>query len=220
MTASGSCGPISKAYTEPGHVKGALHCSPSPPGHYVGVSLVRAEDRDPRGLARRRHVSLYLERTRWGVARSGSTAPGSARSAVWSPRTNTISGRCRRAATASASGSIPRTCCCPYRPDGHSVSDSLDAAWNGISSGTIELRATTPVWIDDARVFPEVAKRAALIKVQVGSRGQRARQRASFPRAPSPSRSPGTPTAATPSWRCRSGPRRSSGTNSTRSCST
>jgi hypothetical protein len=42
-----------------------------------------------------------------------------------------------------------------YRFDGHSVSDAEGSTWNGIV-GRIELAATSPVWIDDAQVFPNV----------------------------------------------------------------
>ncbi len=56
----------------------------------------------------------------------------------------------------------------PYRPDAHSVSDSLGGSWNGIV-GRIELRATTPVWIADARVFPNVAKRSAHVELKIGN---------------------------------------------------
>jgi hypothetical protein len=56
-----------------------------------------------------------------------------------------------------------------YRPDGHSVSDALGSTWNGIV-GRIELSATSPVWIDDARVFPNVEKKSAVIKVKIGNR--------------------------------------------------
>jgi hypothetical protein len=56
----------------------------------------------------------------------------------------------------------------PYRPDGHAVSDSLDAAWNGIV-GAIELHATSPVWISDAQVFPDVAMHSAHIRVRLGN---------------------------------------------------
>src|SRR5919112_5428176 len=61
----------------------------------------------------------------------------------------------------------------PYRPDAHSVSDSLAGSWNGIV-GRIELNSTGGVWIDDARVFPNVSKKAALLKIQVGNATGRA----------------------------------------------
>ena len=39
---------------------------------------------------------------------------------------------------------------------------------NGIV-GRIELGATPPVWIDDVQVYPNVAKRSALVKVRIGN---------------------------------------------------
>jgi hypothetical protein len=55
-----------------------------------------------------------------------------------------------------------------YRPDGHSVSDGEGGAWNGIV-GRIELAATSPVWIEDAQVFPNVGDKTARIKVRIGN---------------------------------------------------
>jgi len=56
----------------------------------------------------------------------------------------------------------------PYRPDAHSVSDSLDDAWNGIA-GKMELRATPPVWIEEVQVFPSVTNKSALVKIKIGN---------------------------------------------------
>ncbi|MDB5949802.1 MAG: glycoside hydrolase, partial [Massilia sp.] len=55
-----------------------------------------------------------------------------------------------------------------YRPDAHSVSDSLGMSWNGIV-GKIELRATSPVWIDDAQAYPNVRDKSVLLKVKLGN---------------------------------------------------
>ena len=55
-----------------------------------------------------------------------------------------------------------------YRPDGHSVSDGEGGTWNGIV-GRIELAATSPVWIEDAQVFPNVGDKTAHIKVRIGN---------------------------------------------------
>ena len=56
----------------------------------------------------------------------------------------------------------------PYRPDAHSVSDSLAASWNGIT-GKIQLTSTGRVWIDEAQVFPRLASKSLLIKVRIGN---------------------------------------------------
>src|SRR6185312_12821123 len=47
----------------------------------------------------------------------------------------------------------------PYRLDAHSVSDSLDDAWNGIV-GKIELRATPLVWVDNVRIFANATNKS------------------------------------------------------------
>jgi hypothetical protein len=56
----------------------------------------------------------------------------------------------------------------PYRPDAHSVSDSLGASWNGIV-GRIELNDTGRVWIDSAQAFPHLAEQSMTIKVRIGN---------------------------------------------------
>lgn len=55
-----------------------------------------------------------------------------------------------------------------YRPDAHAVSDSLGSTWNGIV-GRIELRSTTPVWIDEVQVHPSLATQSAVVKVRIGN---------------------------------------------------
>jgi len=56
----------------------------------------------------------------------------------------------------------------PYRFDGHAVSDREGGTWNGIV-GRIELAATSPVWIEDAQVFPSLAGKSAQVKVRIGN---------------------------------------------------
>ena len=60
-----------------------------------------------------------------------------------------------------------------YRPDGHGVSDGEGATWNGVV-GKIELSATSPVWIDDAQVFPDLAKKSAQVRVTIGNKTDKA----------------------------------------------
>jgi hypothetical protein len=50
----------------------------------------------------------------------------------------------------------------------HAISDHTQGDWNGIV-GTIELRATPLVWIEDAQVYPSVEKKSALLKIQIGN---------------------------------------------------
>jgi hypothetical protein len=55
----------------------------------------------------------------------------------------------------------------------HSVTDHTQGNWNGIV-GRIELSASSPVWIDDVQVYPNLAKKSALLRVRLGNASARA----------------------------------------------
>ncbi len=152
------------AYTKPGHVE--VPYLSQPVRHYLGVAWYQREIDIPAAWKGKR-VALTLERTRWmttvfvdekqiGSCRSlvaphdydlGILAPGKHRLTV------KIDNRMLKP---------------DYRFDGHAVSDAEGSTWNGIV-GEISLTATSPVWIDDAQVFPNVAAKSAQIKVKVGN---------------------------------------------------
>jgi hypothetical protein len=158
--------PQYKPYTQPGNVK--MPYLSQPPRHYLGAAWYQRDIDIPAQSANRRFV-LTLERTRWqstvwiddreiGSYRSfvaphifdlGSLTPGKHRLSI------RIDNDTRKIQP-------------PYRPDGHSVSDSEGATWNGIV-GRIELSDTGLVWIDDAEVFPDVAARSVRIKLAIGN---------------------------------------------------
>jgi hypothetical protein len=50
----------------------------------------------------------------------------------------------------------------------HAITDHTQGNWNGIV-GKIELRATSPVWLDDVEVYPNVQTRSALVKIHIGN---------------------------------------------------
>lgn len=136
-----------------------------PPRHYLGPAWYQRDIDIPTTWAIRR-VVLTLERPHWettvwldekriGINNSlvaphiydlGTVTPGRHRLTI----------------------RVDNRMILPYRPDAHSVSDSLGASWNGIV-GRIDLTTTGRVWIDDAQVFPNVAKRSMLIKVRIGN---------------------------------------------------
>jgi hypothetical protein len=153
-----------QAYTKPGNVKVPFLCQP--PRHYLGAAWYQREIEIPPDWPGRR-VVLHLERPHW-------------ESTVWVD--DQKAGSCRSLCTPhlydlgmlkpgkhQLSIRVDNRMILNYRPDTHSVSDSLGSSWNGIV-GKIELSATTPVWIDDARVFSNVPKKSALIKIQIGNR--------------------------------------------------
>jgi hypothetical protein len=152
-----------QAYAAPGAVK--VPFLSQPPRHYLGAAWYQREVDVPRAWAGKR-VLLQLERPRWGssVWVDGRKA-GENRSLVaehdvdlgqLAPGRHRISVR------------VDSRLLMNYRPDAHSVSDSLGMSWNGIV-GRIALRATAPVYIDDAQLYPRVEDRSVLVRLKIGN---------------------------------------------------
>ena len=151
------------AYTKPGHVE--VPYLSQPVKHYLGVAWYQRDVEIPAAWSGKR-VGLTLERTRWqtdvyldekemGTCHS-LVAPHEYELGMVAPGKHRLSVR------------IDNRMILPYRPDGHSVSDGEGGTWNGIV-GRIELAATSPVWIEDAQVFPNVGDKTARIKVRIGN---------------------------------------------------
>ncbi|WP_162251963.1 sugar-binding domain-containing protein [Massilia sp. Root335] len=159
-----------KAFTAPGQMK--VPFLSQPPRHYLGAAWYQRDVEVPRGW-RGKRVVLHLERPRWGSsAWIDDRALGSDLSLV-APHDYDIGmlapGKHR------VTVRVDSRVLMAYRPDSHSISDSLGMSWNGIV-GRAELRATSPVYIDDAQVFPDVATRSVLVKLKVGNGGGKAGQ--------------------------------------------
>jgi len=50
----------------------------------------------------------------------------------------------------------------------HSIYDGTQTNWNGIV-GRLELRASSPIWLDEIAIYPDVPNRSALVKVRIGN---------------------------------------------------
>jgi hypothetical protein len=136
-----------------------------PPRHYVGVAWYQQGINIPNRWAGRR-VILTLERPHWEttVWLNGKKI-GSDRSLV-APHVYDLGTLAPTAYLLTIR--VDNRMVLPYRPDAHSVSDSLAASWNGIV-GKIQLTTTGRVWIEDAQVFPRLAERTMLVKVRIGN---------------------------------------------------
>jgi hypothetical protein len=151
------------AYTKTGHV--LVPYLSQPVKHYLGVAWYQRDIVVPAAWKGKR-VALHLERARWQTtAYLDDKEVGSCHSLV-APHEYDLG--LLEVGTHRLTVRIDNRMILPYRPDGHSVSDAEAGTWNGII-GKIELAATSPVWIDDAQVFLDVAKRSARIKVRVGN---------------------------------------------------
>lgn len=156
--------PQYKDYIKPGHIE--VPYLSQPVRHYLGVAWYQREIEIPAAWSGKR-VVLTLERTRWQTdVYVDERLKGSNRSLV-APHEFDLgmlsSGKHRLSLRIDNRMLQPA-----YRPDGHSVSDAEGSTWNGVV-GRIELSATTPVWIEDAQVYPNVEKKSAQIRVRIGN---------------------------------------------------
>src|SRR5690349_10590940 len=136
-----------------------------PPKHYLGVAWYQRDiEIFPNWVNRR--VLLTLERPHWETTVwIDEKKIGSDRSLV-APHIYDLGtvtpGRHRLTIR------IDNRMLMAYRPDAHSVSDSLGASWNGIA-GRIDLSTTGRIWIDDVRAFPNLQKKTMWVRVRVGN---------------------------------------------------
>lgn len=142
-----------------------------PPKHYLGAAWYQREIEVPRAW-RGRRVQLSLERPHWETTVwLGDKKIGSDRSLV-APHEYDLGvlppGKHRLTVRIDNRQIVRDPDNDGHGVDAHAVSDALGQTWNGIA-GAIELTSTTLVWIADAQVFPNVAERSALVKVQIGN---------------------------------------------------
>jgi hypothetical protein len=152
-----------KAYTKNGEVK--VPFLSQPPLHYTGAAWYQRDFEIPQSWQGRR-VVLNLERPHWETTVWIDDKKVGSNNSLVAPHVYDLGQLA--AGKHRLSIRVDNRLLMPYRPDAHSVSDSLAGSWNGIV-GKIEITSTSLVWIDDAQVFPNVEKKSALIKVKMGN---------------------------------------------------
>ncbi|HEX3728903.1 MAG TPA: hypothetical protein VHV47_03805, partial [Opitutaceae bacterium] len=158
-------------FSQPGHVE--VPFLSQPPRHYLGPAWYQ-RDVDVPASWRGTRVSLYLEHPHWETIvwwDDQRFAPDASLSAPHLTDLGLIApGRHRLTIRVDNRRILADNANSGHMDDAHSVSDALGAAWNGIV-GRIELQPTTPVWIEDAEVYPDVGRRSALLRVTIGNAG-------------------------------------------------
>ncbi len=151
------------AYTNAGSVKVPFLCQP--PRHFLGAAWYQRDVDIPTNWGGQRIV-LFLERPKW-------------KSTVWLDDQEIGSDLSLCTPHEFTFGFVPpgqhrltvrvdNRMILPYRPDAHSISDSLDNAWNGIV-GKIELRSTPPVWIENLQNFPNLQTKSVTVRGRIGN---------------------------------------------------
>lgn len=156
--------PAFAKYRQPGNVKVPFWLQPDK--HYVGVAWYQRTIEIPASWAGRRAV-LTLERPHWetrvwvddrlvGTNVSLSTPHVYELGTQLAPGTHRLTVR------------VDNRLIVNVGVWAHSVSDHTQGNWNGLV-GRLELAPGSPVWIDDAQVYPNVAERSARFKVHLGN---------------------------------------------------
>jgi hypothetical protein len=167
--------PQYEKYRQPGNIKVPFFLQPEK--HYVGAAWYQRDIEIPPAWAGRR-VVLTLERPHWETRvwlddRSVGTnlslgtphvyelgvvsgAKPSARRATLAPGKHTLTVR------------VDNRVLVEVGDWSHSVSDHTQGNWNGLV-GHLEVRATSPVWVEDLRVTPLRAQRAILLQGRIGN---------------------------------------------------
>jgi hypothetical protein len=149
------------AYTNAGSVKVPFLCQP--PRHYVGPAWYQRDLAIPTDWNGKR-VTLFLERPHWKSTVWLDDREIGSDISLCTPHEYDLgllaTGKHRLTIR------VDNRMILPYRPDAHSVSDSLDDAWNGLV-GKIELRATPPVWLDQVRIFPNLSNDTVLVTADI-----------------------------------------------------
>lgn len=152
-----------KEYTKPGNVR--VPFLSQPPRHYIGPAWYQRDIMVPQEY-RGKRVVLFLERPRWeSTVWIDGKRIGSARSLV-APHEFDLGQL--EPGKHSLTVRVDTSMVMPYRPDAHSVSDSLGMSWNGII-GRMELRATSLVYIDDAQVYATSPDKPVTVKIRIGN---------------------------------------------------
>ncbi len=157
-----------KAYAPAENIKVPFLCQPK--RHYLGVAWYQRDIVIPENWENRR-VILMLERTRWKSTVWVDGRQVGSRDSLVAPHRFDLSGIATGAHTLSIR--VDNRMQMDYRPDAHSVSDSLGSTWNGIV-GKIQLVSSTAVWIDQVRAFPDIDNRSVNLDVSIGNRSSRA----------------------------------------------
>ncbi|MBN1359969.1 MAG: discoidin domain-containing protein [Sedimentisphaerales bacterium] len=152
-----------KKYTEPNNVKVPFWLQPE--RKYTGVAWYQRRITIPESWCSRRAV-VSFERAHWSTAvwlddrqmgfNDSLGAPHVYDLGILEPGDYTLSVR------------VDNRYLVNIREDAHAITDSTQSNWHGLV-GLLALTSTTPVWIEDARVYSDIARKTVQIAVDLGN---------------------------------------------------
>ena len=145
----------------------------TPPRHYVGPAWYQCDVTIPDQWESRR-VQLFLERPHWKTTLWIDDQQVGSRDGLGVPHEYDVT-------DFTGSGSHRLTLCVdnryviPVGTSAHSFSDETQGNWNGIV-GRILLSSTSPVWLDNAQVYPNTTDKSVRVDLTIGNRTGRSGQ--------------------------------------------
>jgi GH18 family chitinase len=156
--------PRYEPYRRPGNVKVPFWLQPDK--HYVGPAWYERDVVIPPEWKGRR-VVLHLERPHWQtVAWLDGRILGS-NDSLSTPHEHDL-GTAVEPGKHRVTIRVDNRLVVDVGLNSHSVTDHTQGNWNGIV-GRIELRAGSPVWIEDLQAYPRVASRSAVVRGRIGN---------------------------------------------------
>lgn len=158
--------PRLEKYRQPGNIHIPFWLTPAT--HYVGAAWYQKEVTIPEDW-KNKHIILNLERAHtetrvWIDDQEAGTRNSLAAAHVYELSSLLKPGKHR--ITIRVDNRIKEV---NVGPDSHSISDHTQGNWNGIV-GSMFLESTPQVFIQDIRIFPDVANRKARIKMLIANR--------------------------------------------------
>jgi len=155
--------PRYEPYRRPGNVKVPFWLQPDK--HYVGPAWFERDVVVPPGWKDRR-VVLHLERPHWQtIAWVDGEVVGS-NDSLSTPHDYDLGPLAPGAHRLTVR--VDNRLVVDVGVNSHSVTDHTQGNWNGIV-GAIELRATSPVWIENVQTFPDVEKHTVTVRGTIGN---------------------------------------------------
>jgi beta-galactosidase len=151
-------------YREPGNVKVPFFLQPEK--HYVGPAWYQRDFELPARWQTQR-VGLTFERAHWETRVWLDGRPLGTNDSLSTPHVYDL-GVGLQPGKHTVTVRIDNRVLVAVGDWAHSVTDHTQGNWNGLI-GRMELTATSPVWIDDAQVFPHLATTSATVKVHIGN---------------------------------------------------
>ena len=163
--------PAMARYREEGNIK--LPFFLTPPRHYTGAAWYRRTIRIPREW-KGKHISLFLERPHIESMVWVNGKPAGIQNSLCTPHLYELTPLLEAGKENTIVVRVDNRLKESYNvgQDSHSVTDQTQGNWNGIV-GRMELRCEPITWIQGVQVFPDVAKKEAVVRLSIAMNKER-----------------------------------------------